>query len=237
MENKKIPICAGENLSLSGKEFWQSGLEKNYLEGKTNKLKYITRNFVPFFKRVCGGMPVTLLAWAPLTNIAKLLLKSTPKIEKIIWTGGSLSWSREHNLNSDIEAAKIVFNSSIPLRIIPKEVTHQFFIERNELYEIIKNNRSPLLSFLFKRFDEWLEFIKNHKEQFSFEFPPNATFIHDYLTVASLLKPDLFYFQKMKLKIKNERLVEENGGKKVEVCIGFKNKEKVKRFLLDTLVN
>jgi len=240
MTNKNIPICEGENFSLEGKKFWKSGLEKNYLEGRVIKLKNTSKNFVSFFEEISQNKPITILAWAPLTNIAKLLLtlqNPSSKIKKIIWMGGALSWSKEHNLNSDTKSAEIVFNSIVPLRIIPKELTHQFFIERKELLELTKINNSETLKFLIKRFDEWLRFVEENKGEFSFEFPPNATFIHDYLTVASLIKPELFIFQKMKLKIQDERILEDKKGKLVEVCIGFKDKEKVKKLLFDTLAS
>jgi inosine-uridine nucleoside N-ribohydrolase len=236
---KKIPICAGENISLEGKSFWQSGLEKNYLKGEKASVKeHIFTNVASFFKLVCKEKPLILLAWAPLTNVAKILQLVPPpqlKIRKIIWMGGSLCGVKEHNLKSDIKAAEIVFNSSIPIRIIPREITHQFFITRNELQESIKKKTSSLFLFLFERFEEWLKFVERNRERYSFDSPPDAAFMHDFLTVASLVEPKLFKFQKMRVRIVGKKIVEACNGREIEVCVGLKNKEEIKELLLNTL--
>lgn len=76
-----------------------------------------------------SSRPVTLIALAPLTNIA-LLLRAYPEahkhIERIVWMGGARRYgnvtaSAEFNAWSDPEAAHEVLHSGIPITLYPLE--------------------------------------------------------------------------------------------------------------------
>ena len=80
--------------------------------------------------------PITLVATGPLTNIA-LLLRATPglrdRIAAISVMGGSLgegdpTASAEFNIWADPEAAAIVFEAGIPIRMAGLDVTHQALV-------------------------------------------------------------------------------------------------------------
>ena len=83
--------------------------------------------------------PVTLVATGPLTNVA-LLLRAAPalraRIAGISLMGGSLgagntTASAEFNIWADPEAAAIVFESGIPIRMSGLDVTHQALLDRS----------------------------------------------------------------------------------------------------------
>ena len=80
--------------------------------------------------------PVTLVATGPLTNVA-LLLRAAPglrdRIAAIWLMGGSLgegntTAAAEFNIWADPEAAAIVFESGIPIRMAGLDVTHQALV-------------------------------------------------------------------------------------------------------------
>lgn len=76
---------------------------------------------------------VTLVPTGPLTNIA-MALKRDPSIKESIkeiclmgggFRGGNISTTAEYNILQDPEAAKIVFESGIPLKIAPIDATNK----------------------------------------------------------------------------------------------------------------
>ncbi|MDO5738458.1 MAG: ribonucleoside hydrolase RihC [Eubacteriales bacterium] len=84
---------------------------------------------------------VTIMALGPLTNIA-LLLKLFPEIKEqiseIVFMGGSLTRGNkgvmsEFNIATDPEAAKIVFDSGLPLTMISLDIGHQARIELDDI--------------------------------------------------------------------------------------------------------
>lgn len=85
--------------------------------------------------------PVTLLATGPLTNVA-LAIRLEPElrqlIERIVLMGGStgrgnVSPAAEFNIFVDPEAARIVFESGIPLVMVGLNVTEQVLVFRSDL--------------------------------------------------------------------------------------------------------
>ena len=68
--------------------------------------------------------PIYVIAIGAITNVASAIIKCPEIISKmvVIWLGGhALHWpnAREFNLRQDIAAAQIVFDSKVPLALIP----------------------------------------------------------------------------------------------------------------------
>lgn len=87
-------------------------------------------------KRDCI-IPLYVLVLGPLTNVASALLQCpsiAPKMT-IIWIGGN-QWphgGEEFNLKNDIEAANIVYESSVPLWQVPRPVYNSIKVSLSEL--------------------------------------------------------------------------------------------------------
>ena len=98
-----------------------------------------------------------ILAIGAITNIALAIIKEPTIVDKaeIIWLGGhQLGYenNREYNFKQDIEAVKIVFNSSVPLTVLPcKEVVSKLNIDINTLKEKI-GNKDEFYDYLIERF-------------------------------------------------------------------------------------
>jgi purine nucleosidase len=82
---------------------------------------------------------VDILALGPLTNIARLLSlhpSSARRIERVIVMGGAvhepgnIGPKAEFNIAADPEAAEIVFASSLPVTLIPLDVTRKVRADR-----------------------------------------------------------------------------------------------------------
>lgn len=130
---------------------------------------------------------IYLVPTGPLTNIAVSLIKEPKikeKIEKIVLMGGAISDSNitpssEFNIYVDPEAAKIVFNSGVPIVMISLDVTNKAKLSFEDIEKIERMNGkiskvvAPLLKF----------FANANKEFFGFDGAP----IHDALTIAYLV--------------------------------------------------
>ncbi len=136
---------------------------------------------------------ITLCALGPLTNIAMALEKQPglkKKIDKIVmmgggfFEGGNITPAAEFNIYVDPEAAYKVLNSSIPIVMLPLDLTHKVLASK----EVIKKFRNmntrtggvtaDLLDF-FGRFDS---------EKYGSEGAP----LHDPNVIAYLIEPNAY---------------------------------------------
>ncbi|MCP4297191.1 MAG: pyrimidine-specific ribonucleoside hydrolase RihA, partial [Proteobacteria bacterium] len=135
---------------------------------------------------------ITIVPTEALTNVALFLLtypELKNKIEQISLMGGACwggNWTAaaEFNILVDPEAAKIVFESGIPIIMSGLDVTHKALI-KNEDTERFRNLGTKAGVLMAELMDF---FAKFHDENFDFGGSP----MHDPCAVAWLIKPELF---------------------------------------------
>jgi purine nucleosidase len=160
------------------------------------KMKLEKQHAVDFIVETLMERPagtVTLCTLGPLTNIGLALVREpriASRIKRIIamgggfFEGGNVTPSAEFNIYVDPQAARLVFESDIPITLIPLDCTHQALTTkaRVETFRTMKNKTGPataqLLDF-FERFDE---------QKYGTDGGP----LHDPCVIAWLLKPELF---------------------------------------------
>lgn len=136
---------------------------------------------------------ISICALGPLTNVALALIRE-PRIAKRIrqivlmgggfFEGGNITPAAEFNIYVDPHAAKTVYDSGIPIVMIPLDLTHKALTtaKRVEMFRMLGNKTgaatAELLDF-FERFDE---------EKYGTDGGP----LHDPCVIAYLLQPDLF---------------------------------------------
>src|SRR5699024_593641 len=146
---------------------------------------------------------VTLVPTGPLTNIALALLKAPEikdNIEEIVLMGGGTfgNWTpaAEFNIYVDAEAAKVVFESGVPLAMFGLDVTHQVIADK-EIHQRVSRLEGEIAVFV----NELLEFFgQAYKDHFDFEGGP----IHDACTTMYLLEPDLFDMKHVNVSIETK---------------------------------
>ena len=83
---------------------------------------------------------ITIVAAGPLTNIARLIADkpdSKAWIKRIVVVGGSIQEpAPEANLRADIDAARTVFASGVPLVVVPREVTAKLLLDDDGLRRV-----------------------------------------------------------------------------------------------------
>ena len=115
------------------------------------KTEAASDNAVLFIRDILNALPegeqVVMIETAPMTNLA-LLLKVFPeiknKIRKIVFTGGAakggnITPAAEFNIYADPEAAKIVFDSGIPLIMCGLDATLKCNLTRNQIMKLCQS--------------------------------------------------------------------------------------------------
>lgn len=138
---------------------------------------------------------ITLVPVGPLTNLG-MALRIEPRIaeripEVVIMGGGhhigNVTPSAEWNIYVDPEAARIVMQSGIPIRLVPLDATHAAYTTYEEAIAI-QNIDSPYAkaaaSFMLERIEGYKLFDKQMGAL-------NATPVHDALCIAAIIDPDI----------------------------------------------
>ena len=139
--------------------------------------------------------PITLVMVGPLTNLG-MALRLEPRIadripEVIIMGGGhmigNITPSAEWNIYVDPEAARIVMQSGIPIRLVPLDATHAAYTTYREAIAIQKIGTpyaKAAASFILERIEGYKIFDKQMGAL-------NATPVHDALCIAAILDPSI----------------------------------------------
>lgn len=143
---------------------------------------------------------ITLVPVGPLTNIAMAMRREPailPKIQEIVLMGGGTfgNWTpaAEFNIFVDAEAAKVVFESGVPITMMGLDLTHQA-LATYEVADRIAKIDNPAGKFV----SELLVFFrKTYLEVFGFEHPP----VHDVCSVAYCIDPSVVECRKLRVDI------------------------------------
>lgn len=143
---------------------------------------------------------VTIISTGPLTNTAALLLAHPElkgKLECISIMGGGIEFGNwtpaaEFNILVDPEAAKVVFESGVPILMCGLDVTEKALIlpEDFERVRAIGGKVPEIIA-------DWLEFFYRFHRDIGYEGAP----MHDPCAVAVLVKPELFDLREMCVEI------------------------------------
>jgi inosine-uridine nucleoside N-ribohydrolase len=144
---------------------------------------------------------ITLIPTGPLTNIALALIRE-PEIKNNIaeivlmggaYTLGNVTPAAEFNIYVDPEAAKVVFESGLPITMVGLDLTHQAkaYPDIVERIKGLNNKVSDLVVELLKFFG------KSYHEVFDFPAPP----LHDVCAVARVIDDQVFTTKRMRVDI------------------------------------
>lgn len=146
---------------------------------------------------------VRLVCTGALTNAALLLLvyPEVASMIEVVLMGGCMGLGNtgpvvEFNIQTDPEAAKVVFESGVPLTMIPLEVTHTALVTQEVLTQLI--NCQPVVTPFLLLIQQLLTFFADtYREVFRFPDPP----LHDPCAVAYVVDPDIFEVERMRVDI------------------------------------
>ncbi|MDF1586858.1 nucleoside hydrolase [Marinimicrococcus flavescens] len=135
---------------------------------------------------------VTLCPTGPLTNIALAFAREpalAARIREIVLMGGArdlgnVTPAAEFNFYVDPEAARLVFESGVPITMFGLDVTHQVLVTEERVARIrgLGNRAGEAVA-------GFLDFYSRHdRERYGFAGGP----LHDPCVIAHLLRPALF---------------------------------------------
>lgn len=144
---------------------------------------------------------ITMVTTGPMTNLAMALRlepKIAEKIKRIVlmggaYTNGNVTPAAEFNIFADPEAAHICFTAGCPITMIGLDVTRkvQCYPEIVQRMEKVGNRASALFVQLMSHY------CQKQKELFGWRGGP----LHDPVTIASLIDPDLVTTKPMNVQI------------------------------------
>jgi len=144
--------------------------------------------------------PVTIVSTGPMTNTAALLLaypELKSRIARVSMMGGGLNngnWTpaAEFNILVDPEAAKIVFESGVPITMAGLDVTEKALVLPED-FERIRAQGTPVSDVI----SQWLEFFYIYHRNLGYDGAP----MHDPCAVMALLHPEVFTMKDVYVQI------------------------------------
>ncbi|GGG04487.1 ribosylpyrimidine nucleosidase [Rhizobium wenxiniae] len=197
---RDVPVHAGASGPLVREQVYGKYARIGSFDDKLVKAGDIVpsdENAVQFITRsaraaVAAGEQITICAIGPLTNVALALIQHPDValgIRQIVSMGGAFTalghrtpWA-EFNIYADPHAAEIVFQSGVPIVLMPLDMTFQalFTAEHFEKFRAGGEAGAALYN-LFSTFD------RSDEKRFGRPGGP----IHDATTIAWLIRPELF---------------------------------------------
>lgn len=247
--NADIPVAKGAAAPLFGKlvtgamAHGDSGMDGPLLP--PSRFRPVEKGAVEFMLDIIrtSEEKITLVPMAPLTNIA-LLITAYPevkeRIEKISLMGGGLAYGNitstaEFNIYVDPEAARIVFDSGIPITMSGLDVTDKAAIFEDEIQEL--KQRGPVSVMV----GELLDFYSIYGKKMGYI----GSALHDPCAIAWLLHPELFQSEQLHVSVETEgrltrgmtvadRRKKPDNGANTKVLMGV-DREAFIRLLFDSL--
>lgn len=194
-----VPVAAGAHRPMlrvlrdASSFHGQNGL--NDIELPAPKRGPISMHAVDFIIELVHRHPgeITLIPIGPLTNIALAILKDAelPKLVKnVVLMGGAAFCMGNHgpfsefNIWVDSEAAKIVFESGVPITMVGLDVTMKTMFTADHLQELTNRGDSPITDFVSAMMTPY--FTRASKLPWFKGFA-----MHDPLTIGAVVDPTL----------------------------------------------
>ncbi len=187
----------------------------------------------PAHKFIAGAVKkypneVEILATGPLTNIAKVIKKHPQiknKIKKIYIMGGAVGKPgnitpfAEFNFFNDPKAVEIVFESGLPIILVPLDVTTEVSISRELLVREYGKSRNPITKFIVKLVDNRYELIGR-----------NWFYLHDPLALGVAIDKSFVKTKKSRLSIvaqgnQKGQVIEDLQGPEIEWAFRVREKK------------
>lgn len=251
-----IPVIVGEEEPISeNKRALRLGVEgKGILTPQDDKLEVTPGNAVDFImsKASASKKGLTIITIGALTNVA-VAIKKEPDIKQgikeLVLMGGIISppeingkkvpYDTEYNFTCDPEATRIVFESGIPITLVPIDITMnpQNYLGEKEIAKL-READTPLTITLLEMTKIWLDLYKEFAPILSLSPAMVRAWMHDPLTVAVTLKKEIFKIEKMNLQVDTQEekavLILDEKGVEVQVCTDA-DFNQFKRLLIERL--
>ncbi len=218
MGKDQVPVAAGDAKALDGHEYKWAGWEGKGLLEADEKVPGISPKpastlIAEVLKQ--SADKITLVSVGGLTNIA-VALRDDPtikqKVERIVIMGGCVQPiviegkripdRMETNLHNDVDAAKIVLESGLPITLVPAEMTFRTKLLRGD-YERIQASTSPLCQSMVRMSKVWEAILKGFAKNSGIAsyYDDGVVLLHDPLAVATLIEPAVAKTERQRIRL------------------------------------
>jgi purine nucleosidase/pyrimidine-specific ribonucleoside hydrolase len=168
-----------------------------------------TELLLDLLKRYPGDL--SLIALGPLTNLAKALIADEERIkglrEVIVMGGaigvpGNITPAAEFNIFVDPHAARRVFESGLPIKLVPLDVTERVFLGSHAIETLAREMGPPLGMFVSDSTARAVEHMEQVKGL-------GGIYLHDPLAVGVAIRPSLVETTPLHVDIETRRGITE----------------------------
>ena len=209
-----VPVCVGASEPLKRQPAYATAAQGvkgfgayQFEEVKNKPFELKGSDALHYFLTGNPAKNTTILCMGPMTNIAKLL-KDYPEdknlISRIVFMGGSKDENgetvpyREFNIAFDPEAVQVVFNSKIPLVMVPMELGHIAYFDKEEQGKIKRANKvGKIFAKMFSKYNDY------HVGRL-------GAAVHDSCSALYLSNPEIFKVNSALLSVKYYKDKEKN---------------------------
>lgn len=188
---KDIPIFPGRGMPLVGKQLQVAVHQYEVTKQFSHRAKFPENQAIDFMKEMIEAHPheITLLPIGPLTNIGALFAAYPhliPLVKEVSFMGGSFFSEAieyipdEWNIKNDPIAAKIVFDSGVPIRAAGLDVSLKLKIKCTDFIAASHSKVMEPVAIYAKKFLE----------------RTNDMYFHDPLVAAYLFEDDICHFKR-----------------------------------------
>ena len=198
-----VPVARGVSDPMSGKEVMWAGFEGVGVS-RLDAASAGEDDAVDLLCSVTAADPgnIDVVAIGPLTNIAAAIKRDSSfvsNVRRLTIMGGEFGreWS-EHNVSSDVVASRIVFDSGIPLTIMPLDQTLRVLLTEEDLLPVTESHPiGDLLADQADRFWSWLQACIP-------KAPRQKSPAHDPCALLTVVEPELFEFTPMSVTVDDQ---------------------------------
>jgi len=234
-----VPVLAGKGEPITkDRQALMLGFEGEGILTPEDRKVRVSGGAVDFItsKALASERNLTIVAIGALTNVAKAIEREpgiTDCVEELFVMGGVINppeiegkkvpFEYEYNFNCDPEATRIVFESGVPITLVPVDVTMkpENHLTENEL-ERLREADTPLTRTLLEMTRVWLKHYGELAPILGLTPGMVRPWMHDPLTVTVTLRKEIFKIGKLNLRIDtadgNAKVVPDKNGVEVRVC-------------------
>ena len=201
-----VPVLAGSATPLTrparnaSNIHGASGLGSS-VERYSNR-KPLAQDAAEFIVQTARQFPgaLEIISLGPLTDVARALTLDpaiAQLLRQIVVMGGGIKRGNatqyaEFNIVADPEAADVVFSSSAPMVMIGLDATHQCLQPRSQITEMAADTELGRMVGLM---------LNDYADMYRRVHQLEGVVIHDAVCALWLLQPELFYTERMRVKI------------------------------------
>jgi inosine-uridine nucleoside N-ribohydrolase len=246
--NKPL-IAKGADRPLKGKPVYaysfhgESGLGKAKVEKEQREewYQFFSGKSDELIPKLARQHPdeLTLIAVGPLTNVALALqrdLEGMKKLKEVVIMGGAVRVKgnvtayAEFNIFVDPLAAKMVFESGLPITLVPLDVTHQVCLTPKVIEERVKPLNNTFSQFV-------VEATQYNSNTQRFLENSELFYLHDPLAAGVVINKDLVEIEKLSIDVITKegddygQTKEVSGDFKINACLNVNSKTFLELFL------